>query len=88
MTLAGASSSELDVVNIVGVATLDGFIDITLTNSFVPRSGATFDILVAAAITPFQTLEGFSLGGQDGDKFDFDIVPLESGNQVLRLTYR
>ena len=86
--IGGASSNELDVVNIAGNAVLDGFIDITLTNSFVPRSGATFDILVASAITSFQTVEGFSLGGQDGDKFDFDIVPLDSGNQVLRLTYR
>ena len=86
--IGGASSNQIDVVNIVGNAVLDGFVDITLTNSFVPRSGATFDILVATAITPFQTLEGFSLGGQDGDKFDFDILLLDSGNQVLRLTYR
>ncbi len=86
--IGGENSNDRDVVNIAGNAVLDGFIDITLTNSFVPRSGATFDILVAIAITPFQTLEGFSLGGQDGDKFDFDIVPLDSGNQVLRLTYR
>ncbi len=86
--IGGASSNQIDVVNIVGNAVLDGFVDITLTNSFVPRSGATFDILVATAITPFQTLEGFSLGGQDGDKFDFDILLLDSGRQVLRLTYR
>ncbi len=80
--------SELDVLNIIGNAVLDGVIDITLTDSFVPKSGATFDILVASAITSFQTLEGFSLGGQDGDKFDFDILILDSGNQVLRLTFR
>jgi hypothetical protein len=86
--IGGASSNQIDVVNIAGNAVLDGFVDITLTNSFVPRSGATFDILVATAITPFQTLEGFSLGGQDGDKFDFDILLLDSGRQVLRLTYR
>jgi len=80
--------TEVDVLSVVGNAALDGLIDITLTNSFVPRRGATFDILVANSIIPFQTLEGFSLGGQDGDKFDFDIMPLESGKQVLRLTYR
>ncbi|MCF6202909.1 MAG: hypothetical protein L3J59_04445 [Methylococcaceae bacterium] len=86
--IGGENLNELDVLNIAGEAKLDGLIDITLTNSFVPRSGATFDILVAGSISPFETIEGFSLGGQDGDKFDFDIVPLDSENQVLRLTYR
>ena len=86
--IAGAGANELDVLNITGNAVLDGIIDITLTDSFVPKSGAIFDILVANAITAFQTPEGFSLGGQDGDKFDFNIVILDSGKQVLQLIFR
>ncbi len=86
--IGGTGTNDLDVLNIAENAALDGVIDITLTNSFVPKRGATFDILVAGAISSFQTLEGFSLGGQDGDKFDFEIVLLDSGKQVLRLTFR
>ena len=86
--IGGPNPGELDVLTVAGNATLDGIIDITLTNSFVPEIGATFDILVATTITAFQTAEGFSIGGQDGSKFNAAIVILESGNQVLRLTYQ
>lgn len=71
--IGGSNANELDTLSITGKAILDGVIDITLTNSFVPQHGATFDILVAKE---FETTQGLSLGGQDGDKFDFNVVPI------------
>ncbi|MEE9345953.1 MAG: hypothetical protein V3U88_10140 [Methylococcales bacterium] len=85
--IGGASAGEFDVLNVTGSAALDGTIDITLTNLFIPDIGTTFDILIAGAITGFQTVEGFSLGGKDGSRFDFEIADLASGNQALRLTF-
>jgi hypothetical protein len=74
------AGEEYDVLNIFENAVLSGIFDITL-DDIIPGNSDFFDILTAKTITD----NGLTLGGIDGDKFDFDIVNLAAGNQALRL---
>ena len=74
------AGEEYDVLNIFENAVLSGIFDITL-DDIIPANSDFFDILTAKTITD----NGLTLGGLDGDKFDFSIVNLAAGNQALRL---
>ena len=49
--LAGTAAGLFDVVAVTAAATLDGTLDVTLDNAFVPQLGNTFNILTATGVT-------------------------------------
>jgi len=49
--IAGASPDQFSVLNILGTANLNGFLDPVLLNGFVPTIGQTFTFLNYASLT-------------------------------------
>lgn len=78
------SGEEFDVLSVFESAFLGGIFDITLVDGFIPEAGMTFDLLTVT-MGAIQLLDGFGLGGPDGDKFIFEIAELLEGGQALRV---
>lgn len=76
--LASTAGGMFDLLEVVGAAALDGFLEISLLDGFMPMSGDTFDVLTASSIID----NGLSLSGEAGFSFS-----LESTNTILRLTF-
>jgi hypothetical protein len=74
------AGSQYDQLNITGMATLDGTLNITLINSFAPSLGDTFRILTfASEMGMFATSSGLVLGNgnvlnPNYDPMDFTLV--------------
>src|SRR5439155_11977402 len=49
--IAGASPDQFSVLNVLGTANLNGFLDPVLLNGFVPTIGETFSFLNYASFT-------------------------------------
>lgn len=90
-------STEFDVLNVLGVAALQGSLDVMITNPDFAESiqvGDQFDVLTADAITDnFNSLTGFVLGtGYLKGLFKFpprfsEEVVKSGDKEVLRLTF-
>jgi hypothetical protein len=78
MEIAGTSSDKFDQLSITGSASLDGELDISLLDGFVPASGDQFHILSAASLTG---IFGNAPGGIDvvGAAGHFDVVYSPTG---------
>ena len=58
------AGTDFDQLNVTGTATLDGTINISLLNGFMPAPGDGFQILTFGAVTgDFATYNGLDLGG-------------------------
>jgi hypothetical protein len=68
-----ASTASYDRLEITGVTTLDGTLDVTLLGGFTPSSGDTFDIITAA-------------GGISG-RFASKLLPALNGGLFLDVEY-
>jgi hypothetical protein len=63
------SSEQYDKLEIIGTATLDGALNISLVNKFVPALGDTFNVLTYSSYTgDFSTINGLNTG--TGISFD------------------
>lgn len=77
--------TEYDVVEVGGIATLDGILDVVLFGNYSPSGGETFDILSAASIVGmFSTV---NLPSIQGILWEIQTLVDEIGStDVLRLT--
>jgi hypothetical protein len=89
------NSSGTSLINVAGVADLDGaVIDLDLMGGFTPSVGATFDLLKAASFGStgagttenVGTGEGYTLAAEDAGAFSLAIVP-GGGFETLRATF-
>ena len=71
--IAGDQPGEFDVVTVGGDATLDGLLNVSLSNGFVPMPGQQFTVLTASDTTD----NGLTLGGPAASQFDM-LVNLTS----------
>ena len=51
LNIGGANAGEYDVLDLSGIASLDGVIEITITGGFTPNFSDTFEILTAGTVT-------------------------------------
>ncbi|MCX5633422.1 MAG: PEP-CTERM sorting domain-containing protein [Phycisphaerae bacterium] len=71
MEIAGLGSGQFDVLNVTGIAYLDGLLEISLLNGFSPTLGDTFDILNFGSYSgQFAMVQGLDLGC--GKYFELD----------------
>jgi len=65
--IGGATAgSEFDQLNISGQAALDGTLNITLINGFVPQTGQTYEIIFGSTLSgSFSTINQPQAGGSD-----------------------
>ena len=85
MEIAGWQPGQYDVLNITGTAYLDGLLEISLLDGFMPQVGDTFDILKFVSYTGgFSSVTGLNFGGgryfelnyfQDGIRLDTEEIP-------------
>lgn len=62
--LGGAAAGQFDVLSVSGAITLDGTLNLTLVNGFVPQVGQTFAVVTAGSLSgTFATITGTDLGG-------------------------
>jgi len=74
--LAGdTQGTDYDWLQVTGSATLDGELEIALSDDFMPHVGDTFQVLTAASITD----EGLELVGDLASYFDYRILSSASG---------
>jgi autotransporter-associated beta strand protein len=66
-----APGTGFDFVNVGGVATLAGILDVSLINSFTPTPGQEFTVLTASSVTN----NGLTLGGSAANLFNLLIGP-------------
>ncbi len=76
---------DYDLLDVSGIATVAGTLDIDLSGGFVPSAGDTFDVLLASEVT---LADGFLLDQPLGLQHQFSAwtIPGEEG-QILRLGY-
>jgi hypothetical protein len=85
MEIAGFGAGEFDVLNITGTAYLDGLLEITLLNGFLPTTDYTFDFLnCGSCVGTFDQVIGWDLGSGNyfalnylasGPRLDFHSGP-------------
>ena len=64
--IAGASTSQFNVLNVTGTATIGGTLNIGLLDKFVPAVGDTFEILTARKVTgTFATVNGTKINDSE-----------------------
>jgi T5SS/PEP-CTERM-associated repeat protein len=89
------NSSGTSLINVAGIADLDGaVIDLDLMGGFTPSIGATFDLLKASSFGStglgttenVGTGEAFTLAGEDTGAFSLAIVA-SGGFETLRATF-
>lgn len=84
--IGGPGDGEFDVLTVSGTALLGGVLEITLVDGFLPDPSMSFDVLIAQSIgVEDPDLGLLRLGGPDGGKFRFEIAPLGTNLNALRL---
>ncbi|HUB24571.1 MAG TPA: hypothetical protein VL992_04005 [Tepidisphaeraceae bacterium] len=64
IVLGGTTPGLYDQLNITGAASLNGTLDISLANGFIPSPGETFEIVDAGSVTgTFPSVNGLQEGG-------------------------
>jgi len=76
--------TEYDFVNVTGLASLDGSVDVSLINSFQPKLGDRFDVLLASNGIDDLGLD-VNFGPPAG--FSYSIVPWGGSAEMLELQY-
>jgi hypothetical protein len=78
ISIGGAQAAQFDQLNVTSTANLNGTLNISLVNGFVPTVGTQFDILNASAVSGgFSTVNGLSINGSE----HFTIT--YNGNDVI-----
>lgn len=81
-TAAGATSGGYDQLNISGTAALNGSLQITLADGFVPQDGDTFDILTFGNVSGnFTSATGLFASGDDN--YFFEVVEQSDRLQLV-----
>jgi hypothetical protein len=74
--IGGTAAGAVDLLSIVGSATLDGTLAVSLIDDFSPSASDSFTVLTAAGGI---VDNGIALGGPDGDMFNLSII----GNSLV-----
>lgn len=63
LEIAGSNNGQYDYIDVQGVATLDGTVNVTLLNQFVPPVGASFEMIDAVVVQgTFASYTGLGVG--------------------------